>query len=163
VAGSNAAQFPQVFFQDAASSSLVPHHGVRHLIQTVSQPATAKFRLLDPTRLATAKKEFQSMLDEGIIRCSSSQWSSPLQMVQKKDCSWRPWGYYCQLNLQTVEDKYPLPNIANLAARLDGCKLFSKLDLARGTFKFQWRQRTSPKRPSSRHLVYLNSLACLSG
>jgi hypothetical protein len=39
---------------------------------------------------------------------------------------------YHQLNLQTVEDKYPLPNIADLAARLDGCKLLSKLDLCKG-------------------------------
>jgi hypothetical protein len=125
-------QFPKVFFQDAAASSMVPPHGVRHVIRTVGQPATAKFRRLDPTRLAAAKQEFQSMLDEGIIRRSSSQWSSPLHMVQKKDGSWRPCGDYRQLNLQTVEDKYPLPNMADLAARLDGCKLFSKLHLRKG-------------------------------
>ncbi len=65
-------QFPRIFFQDAAASSLVPPHGVCHVIRTVGQPATAKFRRLDPTRLAAAKQEFQSMLDEGIIRRSSS-------------------------------------------------------------------------------------------
>jgi cleavage and polyadenylation specificity factor subunit 1 len=53
-------------------------------------------------------------------------------MVQKKDGSWRPCGDYRQLNLQTVEDKYPLPNMADLAARLDGCTIFSKLDLRKG-------------------------------
>jgi hypothetical protein len=125
-------QFPQVFFQDAATSSVAPAHGVQHLIQTTGQPATAKFRRLDPARLAAAKREFQSMLSEGIIRRSSSQWSSPLHMVQKKDGSWRPCGDYRQLNLQTVEDKYPLPNMADLAARLDGCRVFSKLDLRKG-------------------------------
>jgi hypothetical protein len=78
--------------------------------------------------LAAAKAEFQVMLDEGV----SSQWSSPLHMVQKKDGSWRPCGDYRQLNLQTVEDKYPLPNMADLAARLDGCTIFSKLDLRKG-------------------------------
>jgi hypothetical protein len=72
------------------------------------------------------------MLSEGIIRRSSSQWSSPLHMVQKKDGSWRPCGDYRQLNLQTVEDKYPLPNMADLAACLDGCCIFSKLDLRKG-------------------------------
>ncbi len=125
-------RYPQVFFQDAAASSLVPPHGVRHVIRTVGQPATAKFRRLDPTWLAAAKREFQSMLDKGIIRRSSSQWSSPLHMVQKPDGSWRPCGDYRQLNLQTIEDKYPLPNMADLAARLDGCKLFGKLDLRKG-------------------------------
>jgi hypothetical protein len=38
-------------------------------------------------------------------------------------------GDYRHLNLQTVEDKYPLPNMADLLARLDGCTVFSKLDL----------------------------------
>jgi hypothetical protein len=43
-----------------------------------------------------------------------------------------PCSDYCQLNLQAVEDKYPLSNIADLAASLDGYKLFSKLDLREG-------------------------------
>jgi hypothetical protein len=121
-----------VFFQAAATSSAAPSHGVQHVIQTTGQPATAKFRRLDPAHLAAAKCEFQTMLAEGIILRSSSQWSSPLRMVQKKDGSWRPCSDYHQLNLQTVEDKYPRPNIADLAARLDGCCIFSKLDLRKG-------------------------------
>jgi hypothetical protein len=125
-------QFPQAFFQDAATSPPPPAHGVQHVIQTSGQPATAKCQRLDPARLAAAKREFQAMLSEGIIRRSSSQWSSPLHMVQKKDGSWRPCGDYRQLNLQTMEDKYPLPNMADLAARLDGCCIFSKLDLRKG-------------------------------
>ncbi len=31
-----------------------------------------------------------------------------------------------------MEDKYPLPNMADLAARLESCKLFGKLDLRKG-------------------------------
>jgi hypothetical protein len=69
------------------------------------------------------------MLNEGIIRWSSGQWSSPLHMVAKKDGLWRPCGDYRQLNLQMVEDKYPLPNMADLAARLDSCRVLIKLDL----------------------------------
>jgi hypothetical protein len=72
------------------------------------------------------------MLDEGVIRRSCSQWSSPLHMVKKKDGSWRPCGDYCRLNLQTVEDKYLLPNMADLVARLSGSSVFSKLDLKKG-------------------------------
>jgi hypothetical protein len=85
-----------------------------------------------PPRLAAAKAKFQAMLDEGIIRRSCSQWSSPLHMVRKKDGSWRPCGDYRHLNLQTVEDRYPLLNMADLAARLAGCTIFSKLDLRKG-------------------------------
>ncbi len=72
------------------------------------------------------------MLDKGIICRCSSQWSSPLHMVKKKDGSWRPCGDYCHLNLQTIKDRYPLPNMADLVARLASCTLFSKLDLKKG-------------------------------
>jgi hypothetical protein len=41
--------------------------------------------------LAATKKEFQAMLEEGVIHHSSSQWSSPLHMVIKKDGTWRHW------------------------------------------------------------------------
>jgi cleavage and polyadenylation specificity factor subunit 1 len=121
-------RFPAVFAASLAVSLSHPPHGVQHFITTVGQPSTAKFRRLDPVRLAAAKAEFQVMLDEGVIRRSCSQWSSPLHMVKKKDDSWLPCGDYRTLNLQTLEDKYPLPNMADLVARLDGCTVFSKLD-----------------------------------
>jgi cleavage and polyadenylation specificity factor subunit 1 len=72
------------------------------------------------------------MLDAGIIRRSASAWSSPLHMVAKKDGSWRPCGDFRLLNVLTSEDKYPLPNMADLSSRLDGCTVFSKLDLQKG-------------------------------
>jgi hypothetical protein len=132
MAGDNAAPVSQGFFQGVAASSLALSHGVQHVIQTVGQPATAKFWWLDPVRLAPAKQEFQSLLDDGIIRQSSSQWSSLLHMVLKTDGSWQPCGDYRQLNLQTVKDKYPLLNMEDLATRLEGCRLFTKLDLRKG-------------------------------
>jgi hypothetical protein len=121
-----------VFEVSSAASSASPPHGVQHIISTIGQPCTTKFRRLDPPSLAAAKASFQAMLDDGVIRRSSSQWSSPLHMVRKKDGSWRPCGDYRHLNLQTVEDRYPLPNMADLAARLAGCNIFSKLDLRKG-------------------------------
>jgi hypothetical protein len=32
----------------------------------------------------------------------------------------------------TKEDKYPIPNMGDLSGRLDGCVIFSKLDLRKG-------------------------------
>jgi hypothetical protein len=81
-------RFPAVFSASSAVSRRPPPHGVQHVISMVGQPSTARFCRLDPARLAAAKAEFQSMLDEGVIRRSCSQWSSPLHMVRKKDGSW---------------------------------------------------------------------------
>jgi Reverse transcriptase (RNA-dependent DNA polymerase) len=125
------AEFPGV--SQPFTVALSPAHGVEHNIETTGRPTTAKFRRLDPVRLA--KAEFDKMLAAGVIRRSSSSWSSPLHMVQKKDGGWRPCGDFRRLNNITVEDKYPLPNMADLSARLDGCVIFLKLDLQKGYYQ----------------------------
>lgn len=53
-------------------------------------------------------------------------------MVRKKDGSWRPCSDFRRLNVMTVEDKYPVPNMANYAAQLSGCMVFLNLDLRNG-------------------------------
>ena len=72
---------------------------------------------------------------DGIVRSSLSSWSSPLHMVMKPDGTRRPCGNFRQLNLLTEEDCYPLPNMADLASGLDGCCVFSKLDLRKGYYQ----------------------------
>ena len=71
----------------------------------------------------------------GIIRRSTSPWSSPLHMVKKKDGSWRPCGDYRCLNNVTVPDRYLLPNIADFSSHISGSKVFSKLDLQKGYYQ----------------------------
>jgi cleavage and polyadenylation specificity factor subunit 1 len=66
-------------------------------------------------------------------------------MVKKKDGSWRPCEDFRKLNLVTTEDKYPLPNMADLSSRLDGCSIFSKLDLQKGYLQVPVRQEDIPK------------------
>ena len=70
----------------------------------------------------------------GIVRRSTSPWSSPLHMVKKKDGSWRPCGDYCRPNV-TVPDRYPLPSIADFSSQISGSKVFSKLDLQKGYYQ----------------------------
>jgi hypothetical protein len=53
-------------------------------------------------------------------------------MVHKADGSWRPCGDFRQLNLITEPDQYPLPRMDDLAGRLKGCNIFTKLDLKQG-------------------------------
>jgi Reverse transcriptase (RNA-dependent DNA polymerase) len=125
-------QFPAV--AQPFSVSTTPHHGVEHHIVTRGPLSTVKFRRLDPVRLAAAKAEFDQMLKAGVVRRSSSGWASPLHMVRKKDGGWRPCGDFRRLNVRSADDKYPLPNMGDLAGRLDGCTIFTKLDLQKGYF-----------------------------
>ena len=109
-----------------------PKHGVFHSIETVGWPVFAKPRRLDPEKHRIAEAEFRNLEKAGIVRRSNSPWSSPLHMVPKPDGSWRPCGDYCRLNLATKHDRYPLPSILDLSAKLHGCKFFSVVDLVKG-------------------------------
>jgi hypothetical protein len=83
-------------------------HDVEHHLVTTGPPIASKFWRLEGTKLAAAKEEFSKMEAEGIVRRSTSPWSSPLHMVEKADGSWRPCSDFRRLNLVTQVDTYPL-------------------------------------------------------
>jgi transposase InsO family protein len=82
--------------------------------------------------LHAAKLEFMELEKAGIVRRSTREWAALLHMVRKADGTWRPCGDYRRLNVQTTPDRYTCLNIADLTARLAGCKVFTKLDLRKG-------------------------------
>ncbi len=107
-------------------------HDVLHHIVTQGPPISSKFRRLDGEKHAAAKAEFVALERDGVIRRSDSPWASPLHMVRKKDGSWRPCGDFRRLNMVTVPDSYPLPNMMDFSSRMAGCSIFSKIDLRKG-------------------------------
>lgn len=110
-------------------------HGVSHQIITTGQPVAERPRRLTPEKYAAARREFETMIANGICRPSSSQWASPLHLVRKSDGEWRPCGDFRKLNSATIPDKYPLPHIQDFTYHLAGCTVFTKIDLVKAYFQ----------------------------
>lgn len=100
----------------------------------------------NPYRLPLLEREIlgkiiQELLDNGIIRESTSSYASPVILVKKKTNDFRMCVDYRRLNAVTIKEKYPLPLIDEQLDRLgrdesgNQYKFFITLDLASGFYQ----------------------------
>jgi transposase InsO family protein len=88
---------------------------------------------LSPKEHEALKLYIDDMLTKGFIRPSKSPAGAPIFFVNKADGSLRPCVDYRALNEMTIKNRYPLPLINDLLDKLQGAKVFTKLDL-RGAY-----------------------------
>ena len=105
---------------------------VEHEIHTRGPPIRQPFRRQNPEVRRQEQEQLKEMLDEGIVRPSSSPWASPVVMVKRKDGALRFCIDFRKLNDVTVKDAHPLPRIDDTLEALKGAKYFSTLDLKSG-------------------------------
>lgn len=113
---------------DLGCTTLVEHR--IHLTDDV--PVRQRYRRLPPTQYEQVRAHIQQLVDAGIARPSSSPYSSPIVIVQKKGGDIRLCVDYRLLNAKTRKDAYPLPRIDESLDALTGAQWFSTLDLVSG-------------------------------
>lgn len=82
-------------------------------------------------------KELEEMITSGVIRPSSSPYSSEVVLIKKKDGPWRFCIDFRLLNLYTISDPFPLPRISDLLHSIRKSKYFIALDLRAGYWQIK--------------------------
>ena len=137
--------FPDVFPEELPG--MPPDRDIEFLIELLpgTGPISKRPYRMPAKDLVEIKNQIKELLDKGYIRPSSSPWGSPVLLVEKKDGSLRMVVDYRGLNEVTIKNKYPLPMINDLFDRLQGAKVFSKIDLRSGYHQLKIREQDIPK------------------
>lgn len=126
-------------------------NAIKHQIKLKDEnPIFTKTYRYPEIHRSEVKKQIENLLEQNIIRNSNSPWSSPIWIVPKKldhsgQQKWRMVIDYRKLNEQTVDDKFPLPNITEILDKLGKAHYFTTLDLANGFHQIQMDERDIPK------------------
>lgn len=98
------------------------------------------------TKKRVINEQVEEMLAAGVIEPSTSSYSSPIVIVNKKDGSPRFCVDYRRLNAITEDDATPLPLIEETIRDLGSATIFSSIDLKSGYWQV-------PLDPDSKHFT----------
>ena len=118
-------------FSSVAVDQLPPHRPYDMSIELedgTTPPFGPMYRLSQAERQALTDY-IESNLKKGFIHRSTSSAASPILFVRKKTGDLRLCVDYRGLNAITKKNRYPLPLIDDLLDRVQGCKVFTVLDL----------------------------------
>lgn len=124
---------------------------VTHKIETVdSIPVNVRQYRFPPIHKEEINKQIGELLENDVIKPSTSPYNSPLWIVPKKPDAkgnkrWRLVIDYRMLNEKTIKDSYPLPNITEILDQLGSAKYFSTFDLASGFHQIGMDKEDAPK------------------
>lgn len=142
-------RYSDVFYLEGEQLSFT--NKIKHCINTTDEiPIYTKSYRYPFVHRNEVRDQISKMLEQGIIRPSTSAWSSPIWVVPKKsDASgkqkWRIVVDFRKLNEKTIDDKYPIPNITDILDKLGKCMYFTTLDLASGFYQVEMNEADIPK------------------
>lgn len=137
-------EFADVFAVDPNRPSLT--HLITHDIDTGDAPPfKQKVSRMSPQKEAEVNAQIDRMLANGIIKPSSSPWSSRVLLVKKKDGTYRFVVDFRALNDLTKKDSYPMPKVHDVIDRMGGSTVFSTMDGASAYWTIPLSERSKEK------------------
>ena len=134
-------QYPEVVKPTVLPACNVTKHEIKLLNK---QPTRIQPYRLSAKKLAVVREEVDKMLEKGIIRPSTSPWSSPVVLVPKPDNSWRFCVDYRAVNSKTIRPAYPMPYVDDALDKLAGYKYYFNLDLITGYWQLLMEEESIP-------------------
>lgn len=117
-----------------------------HISVKDTQPIRQPVNRVPERLLSVLKEEMKTMQDLGVIEPSTSEWSSLVILVPKKDGTLRFCLDFRKLNSVSKSDPYPMPRVDHLIEWLGKAKFLSTFDLCKGYWQV-------PLTPESRELT----------
>jgi transposase InsO family protein len=160
-------KYKDTVFKEKLSAKDVPQHGeIKHSIDLRdSKPVNVKQFRLSPEQQTAVNNWVNEMLQAGLIRPSTSPYSSPIFCV-KKPVGWRIVHDYRVLNSKTNIPKQPIPRKDSIIDSMYGGFWFSCMDLLSGYYQLlleeNSRQFTAFSTPNG-HFEYLVTAQGLAG
>ena len=99
-------------------STVTTSADVYHHILTNGPLVHDRARRVSPEKFAAAKLNFKQMVQDGILRPSSTPWTTPIRIIKKKNGDWRVCGEFRCLNPITIQGRYPVPHLLDFASML---------------------------------------------
>ena len=121
--------FVDIFAPNPKKPTLVKNMEHR-IITTETQPVNRKPYRIPHAWHSEIDTQISEMLQNDIIRHSSSPWNAPVILVKKKDGSMRFVCDFRGLNDVTKKDSYPLPHIRDVIDKMYGARYWTTLDAA---------------------------------
>lgn len=119
---------------------------IHHVINTIPHAPPACRPYPQPDKEQAMYQLMQEFLQAGLISESHSPYAAPAILIKKKDGSYRFVVDYKRLNLVTIKDSSPLPNMEDTLRKLgEGYNYFSKLDLKSGFYQIPIREADKEK------------------
>ncbi|GBG81334.1 hypothetical protein CBR_g32008 [Chara braunii] len=112
----------------------LPNWPTKHHVELLPGAVPSKGRIyrMSPAELEELRKKLETLTSKGWIRPNTSEFGAPVLFVPKGNGEFRMCIDYRGLNKITRKSTEPLPRIDDLLNIVQGCTVFSKVDLKSG-------------------------------